>query len=555
MAPKHEEEAAALLTPSETRHPTRKVAIIGGGVAGISAARVFKTQGIDFVLFEASESISGVWSEGYPGFGIQTPGQLYEFPDKPMPAPKDFKDGIMVKKYCEDYAADHQLWNAIQLRSKVLHITQEGGDKWNLFVESSATGATSQELFDFVVLATGIYSPNLKFIPSLEGIEHFKGKIHHSESTANIKDRDGKKVVIVGFGKSAQDCAMNAYHETGGVPPTLLIRSSHWCIPRKVLGLIPMEWLLYSRFGQGTLPRWQQCGPVELFFHTILYPLIWLYWRIVEMILVLQLGMYGSSSHLRPALAIEDDMYCGHGVICHPDFFPMMTTKRVNAVKGSIQCVLPNGWLQLQDGSAIEADELVFATGFKRNFDFLPGNLLEKKEEDGFYAYRNMMVPGVPNIAFLNSNATTFSNITTPAIQSAWLAELLLGNISLPADMEEIVNAEKEWRRKHLKHAGDARAYLIQLHQIRYWDYLLRDIGAEVKRKKTGYGPVVDALSLFFVPVCSSDYKTIVTGGWKEDPSTKRLPKYVPSFWREWCILCLAIGIVASLTSQIVHMA
>ena len=54
-----------------------KVAIIGGGVAGITAARVFKTQGINFTLFEASDNLSGVWSQGYPGFAIQTPGKFY----------------------------------------------------------------------------------------------------------------------------------------------------------------------------------------------------------------------------------------------------------------------------------------------------------------------------------------------------------------------------------------------------------------------------------------------------------------------------------------------
>eukprot|EP00592_Proboscia_alata_P001328 CAMPEP_0194374950 /NCGR_PEP_ID=MMETSP0174-20130528/23403_1 /TAXON_ID=216777 /ORGANISM="Proboscia alata, Strain PI-D3" /LENGTH=213 /DNA_ID=CAMNT_0039154831 /DNA_START=673 /DNA_END=1311 /DNA_ORIENTATION=+ len=213
-------------------------------------------------------------------------------------------------------------------------------------------------------------------------------------------------------------------------------------------------------------------------------------------------------------MAIEDDMYCGHGIICHPDFFPMIHEKKIGAVHSTIQRVLPTGQLQLHDDSIIEADELVFATGFKRNFEFLPACLLEKVESDGIYAYRNMIVPGVPNIAFLNSNVTTFSNITTPAIQSAWLAELINGNIALPPNIEEVVETEKKWRRKHLKHAGESRAYLVQFQQIRYWDSLLCDIGAEVKRKISGYGIIGDAISNFFVPVYSADYKTIVTGEW-----------------------------------------
>jgi len=270
--------------------------------------------------------------------------------------------------------------------------------------------------------------------------------------------------------------------------------------------------------------------------------------------LTLQLGLYGFSKHLRPSLAIEYDMYCGHGIICHPDFFPWVHNKKIDAIKGSIDRILPTGELQLTDGSTITADELVFATGFKREFSFLPSEVLEKKEEDGFYSYRNMIVPGVPNIAFLNSNVTTFSNITTPTLQAAWLAELILGNIDLPENMSDQVEEEKQWRRKHLQYAGDARAYLIQLHQIRYWDSLLTDIGADVKRKKSGLGPIVNAFMNFFVPVYSSDYKSITTGEWKgtESGQSKGGVNKPASFLMEWTILVIVIGLLLSIITSFI---
>lgn len=558
-------ETTALLMQQGQLHPPQqeggaseqysgRVAIVGGGVSGISTARIFKAQGIDFVLYEASDSLSGVWSKGYPNFAIQTPGRLYEFPDKELPTPKDYQDGLIIKKYCEDYVVENDIEKSISLDSKVISITRKTKNnnfnkKWEITVELPG-GKTSREVFDFVVLATGVYSPSLKYIPNVEGVQNFKGDICHSEDSGNFtKLRQGKKVLVVGFGKSAQDCAMNAYKETG-VAPILLFRNSHWCVPRKVLGLVPMEWLLYSRFGQGTLPRWQHCGPVEHVFHTFLKPLIWLYWRIVEIILIFQLGLYGKLSHLRPSLAIEEDMYCGHGVICHPDFFSMARGKKIEAIKGSIDCIRDNGEIQLWDGESIKADEIVFATGFKREFSFLPKELLEKKEKDGFYAYRNMIVPGVPDIAFLNSNVTTFSNITTPTLQAAWLAEILLGNISLPDNMEELVQEDKKWRRKNLEHAGDARAYLIQLHQIRYWDSLLRDIGANAKRKRSGMGPIIDSFMNFFVPVYSSDYKSIATGEWKDHVKEHHSKGKDTSFLLDWVILVASTGLLVAFISS-----
>ena len=514
----------------------QKICIIGGGVAGLTAARVLRSRSFqDITLYEAAESLGGVWATGYPKFAIQTPGDLYEFPDKELSHPKDYKDGLEIKKYSEDYAEEHGILKSIRMGICVTSIESTFDGKWAVSTNSKA--GSDKVVFDFVVLATGVYSPMHKHIPTIPGMEHFKGKVYHSEETAGITDRAGKRSLVVGFGKSAQDCAMNAFAETG-VPPTLLFRSAHWCVPRKILGLVPMEWLLYSRFGQGTLPSWQSCGPVEFVVHRYLKPLIWFYWRLVQGILISQLGLWGGSSHLRPTLSIEDDMYCGHGVICHPKVFPMMHKKEIQAVKGQIKRILQWGAIELNDGTTIQADEIIFATGFDRVHDFLPKELLDQKEDDGFYCYRQMLVPGCPNIAFLNSNVTTFSNITTAGIQSAWLAELLKGSIALPSDMEETVATEKKWRRDKLHHAGNARAYLIQLHQLRYYDQLLSDMGANVKRKTSWIlGPIGASLKNFFAPMYSSDYKSIVTGEWRSDPVQIKAIGYKPSFLQEWVVL------------------
>merc|ERR1712146_426334 len=126
---------------------------------------------------------------------------------------------------------------------------------------------------------------------------------------------------------------------------------------------------------------------------------------------------------------------------------------------------------------------------------------------------------------------------------------LIKGNVTLPSnsEIEAIVEREKAWRRDHLKHAGSARAYLIQLHQTRYWDSLLIDMGANVKRKHSCLGPVVSALQQFFAPVVSKDYKTIVTGEWKSNPREVRALGCKPSWAFEWINLLLFIAIPVAL--------
>jgi dimethylaniline monooxygenase (N-oxide forming) len=176
------------------------IAIIGGGVSGLTTARIFKSQGLNFTLFEATDSVSGVWSAGYPNFAIQTPGKLYEFPDKELEAPKDFKDGLMIKKYCEDYVEENDLSSSIKLNIKVTSI-ERAGNKWMLQLEKD--GETRKKAFDYVVLATGIYSPNLKHVPDVKDLKFFQGHVYHSEETAHIQDRLEKKVLVVGEWKNA----------------------------------------------------------------------------------------------------------------------------------------------------------------------------------------------------------------------------------------------------------------------------------------------------------------------------------------------------------------
>ena len=79
-------------------------------------------------------------------------------------------------------------------------------------------------------------------------------------------------------------------------------------------------------------------------------PLVWVYWRLVQGILISQLGLWGQQSHLCPGLRIEDDMYCGHGIIDDPDMFPMMHKIQIKAVKGKVECILPSGKIHLADG-------------------------------------------------------------------------------------------------------------------------------------------------------------------------------------------------------------
>jgi len=196
----------------------------------------------------------------------------------------------------------------------------------------------------------------------------------------------------------------------------------------------------------------------------------------------------------------------------------------------------------------LSADMVVFGTGFKQNLGFLPSELQQKVEHDGLWLHRQVLHPDYPTIAFVNSQTTTFTNITTPALQVRWLAtkawnldnKLPDGEMSLlePAArelMREDIAAKQAWKRKNMPNAGGARAYMMQTHQVHYYDELLRDCGMPVRRKTGMLAPLKE----IFEPYRPRDYCNVVTGAHKERtfvPGTKQ-----PAFWFELFILVLTI--------------
>merc|ERR1712007_233 len=136
-------------------------------------------------------------------------------------------------------------------------------------------------------------------------------------------------------------------------------------------------------------------------------------------------------------------------------------------------------------------------------------------EKDGFWLYRNMIHPNFPKIVFLNSETSTFTNITTASIQARWLVEMLAGNFKLPSKMAMVdhIKEMQAYKRKNMPNARAATAYMVQTHQLHYYDMLLKDMGASIRRK-TGWGPMA-ALKEVFEPYRPHDYNTIVTGEFK----------------------------------------
>merc|ERR1712217_113342 len=118
---------------------------------------------------------------------------------------------------------------------------------------------------------------------------------------------------------------------------------------------------------------------------------------------------------------------------------------------------------------------------------------------------------------------TTFTNITTAAIQARWLAEMLKHGLPSKEVMWAELREKQAWIRDTMPYAGAARSYMMQTHQIHYYDELLQDMGASVCRKRGWFASIREC----FEPYRPRDYDTIVTGTFR---SEKAASKSMPCF-------------------------
>jgi len=452
---------------------------------------------------QAEQELGGVWADNYTGSGIQVPSNLYEFPDDPLPRGWNYASATCINSYIQKYAQKHGVTRVARLGCSVEKLSRDSS-KWHVDV-MNAGGIQESFTFDYVVIATGVYSSTSKFIPSYQGSETFAGTWLHSVDFKDLNLCKDKRVVTVGYGKSAFDCAQ--FSSKVASKSTLLFRESHWPVPRNILGLIPFEFATFSRFGSGCLlPAYPKQGLIERVVHAIPF-LLEAFWWLVAKIFAWQFGLSGD---LLPKRGFIADFWAGHGVIPHPDFFPMVKEGTIDAKQGAIKSVKPQS-LVLESGEEILADVVLFGTGFKQSMEFLPDEVKGYKEEDGLWLFRQMVHPECPTLFFINSNTTTFTNITTASIQARWLAEVLMTGLPSQDRMEAEIQEKKTWKRSTMPNAGHARSYMMQTHQVHYYDELLQDIRAAPCRKRGFMG----ALREFFEPYRPRDYDTIVTGEYK----------------------------------------
>lgn len=199
--------------------------VIGASISGLATAVSLQKQKIEYTIIEKQNQVATPWRNHYERLHLHTSKRLSNLPYKKFSKsiPR-YPSRNQVLDYLDDYKKEFNLDPVFN--TEALSIKKEDG-YW--FTETTNGYFQSKN----VVMATGVYGKPKPV--NFKGIETFPGKILHSYEYKTGKDFRGQKVLIVGFGNSACEIAIDLYEQ--GSLPSMSVRSPVNVIPRDVLGI------------------------------------------------------------------------------------------------------------------------------------------------------------------------------------------------------------------------------------------------------------------------------------------------------------------------------
>ncbi len=459
----------------------RRVGIIGAGISGLVTAKTLLEEGFQVTLFETEDEVGGVWARArrYPGVHTQNPRDTYAFSDFPMPRSyPEFPSGEQVQAYLAAYADRFGVTEHVRFRMAVERAERRGAG-WAVRSRSLDDGAGRTETFDFLAVCNGTFStPSIPRVPGEDAFRMGGGTVLHSTRFNTVEQVRGRHVVVVGGAKSACDAAMAAVDAARRT--TLVFRSTTWKMPKKFAGLVPLRYVLTTRFSE-MLFRDRELRGAEKVIHTAGKPLVWLFWRGVEALLrgTHRLGACG----MVPEDRLERLVNCMLG-LATDGFYDAVRRGRIVARKGCVRA-LHAGAVELDTGKRVRADVVVYATGFRQEVPFLEESVRRTVQDEAgvFHLHRNLVHPDVPRLAFVGYNSSLYSQLTSE-IGARWAARWFMGEVRLPPREAVLREMEARWAWvRENRPNGVASGTCIVPFTFHYIDDLLRDMGARTVRR------------------------------------------------------------------------
>lgn len=213
--------------------------IIGASLSGLACAASLQKQGLEYIIIEKYSQVAMPWRNHYERLHLHTSKRLSNLPFKKFgrTIPR-YPSRQQVVEYVDDYREEFDI-NPV-FNTEAVSVKKEG-DYWITETTNGeiSDGEAAKRSFQskYLIMATGPFSKPKPI--GFSGMETFAGRVLHSYEYQTGREFRGKKVLVVGFGNSACEIAIDLYEQ--GATPAMAVRSPVNVIPRDVLGVPVLE--------------------------------------------------------------------------------------------------------------------------------------------------------------------------------------------------------------------------------------------------------------------------------------------------------------------------
>jgi cation diffusion facilitator CzcD-associated flavoprotein CzcO len=338
-----------------------EVLVVGAGQAGLTIAARMGQIGIDALVVEKSPRVGDVWRGRYESLTLHNELTANHFPYLSYPETWPVwltKDHLA--SWLEGYAQflDLNVWTGTEMTGAT-------------YEEASRTWSATFRLADdskrtvrcrHIVLALGV-SGGLPQVPKLAGSDAFAGDIIHSSAFKNGADYKGKRVVVVGTGNSGHDVAQDLVMK--GADKVWMLQRGPTC----VISLEPGAAMVYRIYREDP-----SIEDVDLMNAAIPYPILEDTFRFItrkaaelDKELLDGLESAGFKTYFgRDGTGFQMMFMRGEGgyyidVGCSK----LIANGTIEIIQANDVARLVKNGFQMKDGSIIDCDVVILATGFQ----------------------------------------------------------------------------------------------------------------------------------------------------------------------------------------------
>jgi putative flavoprotein involved in K+ transport len=338
------------------------VLVIGGGQGGIALGARLRQLGVPSLVVDKHPRPGDQWRGRYKSLCLHDPVwydhlPYLKFPDNwPVFAPKD-KIGDWLEFYTK--AMEVPYWSRTVATSA--HYSAETG-RWTVELERGGEPLTLRPTH--VVLATGMSGkPN---VPRLPGQELFRGEQQHSSAHPGPDAYAGKKVVVVGSNNSAFDICGALWEH--GADVTMVQRSSTHIVKSDTL----MEVGLKDLYSEEAVAAGVTTEKADMIFASLPYRIMHEFQiPLYDVMRERDKEFYDRLEQAGFWLDWGDDdsglfMKClrrGSGYYIDVGAADLVANGDVKLARGQVDHLTETG-VVLEDGTELEADLVVYATGY-----------------------------------------------------------------------------------------------------------------------------------------------------------------------------------------------